>query len=258
PDISRPPVAADRRREVELRGDRGQTDEDVPVLFGRSNEPGRRPDGGRTLPHHPPEPLVEPDDAGREGSQPIRPIDELADLTDHAGPESPPLMAGARRDGLDVPGPQAMPDVWSSRWTTEACATTRPSASAITWTPPTAWLQSWSLNPWASSLQASSNSSRPGGDLVRTQCVARDEPDHGGIGPRVLRRPCRRPPPPHRRRRPRPAGPPRRGPRSASRARTHPARTSARRPPDPSDTPWSDGSLASPWRRAPRTRRPAP
>ena len=34
------------------------------------------------------------------------------------------------------------PPVRSSRSTTEACATMRPSPAAITWTPPTAWPQS--------------------------------------------------------------------------------------------------------------------
>jgi hypothetical protein len=41
------------------------------------------------------------------------------------------------RDGLDVPVRRRWPEMRSSRWTTEACATPRPSASAITWTPPT-------------------------------------------------------------------------------------------------------------------------
>ena len=126
----------------------------------RPFEPGRRPDEGRTLPCHPSKRLVEPDDAGRQGSEPIGPIDELPDLTDHERAEAPPLVARPRRDGLDIPGPQAMAGGVELRRTTDACATTRPSASAITCTPPTAWPQSWSVNPSTSPLQASSKSWR--------------------------------------------------------------------------------------------------
>src|SRR5437867_3052153 len=104
PNVTRSPLATDRRRQVEVRGSRCPEDHHVAVFIGGSLNPLVGPHERLPEPSLPPEARVEVE-LSRSKCAELEPgLNVVGHRRDHAAPETAAAPVGPSRDGFDVAG----------------------------------------------------------------------------------------------------------------------------------------------------------